>query len=188
MVLAILGIMATVVVPRLETRGPKMRRELRNISVLVKRLHHLARLNRVTYRLAIDMSKPDEQQYWVEVSSRKVTFKTDEQIEESLKEKKSQSEDEEEESDGFQADPSILKRPGELPRPLVFGGVELATRNKVITDGVAYIHFLPQGVVEESSIFLTDKEKMNYTIAINPLTGQADILTGRMTIEELRKK
>ncbi|MGE3974505.1 MAG: Tfp pilus assembly protein FimT/FimU [Bdellovibrionales bacterium] len=187
MVLAILGIMAAVVIPRLETRGPKMRRELRSITVLVKRLHHLARLNRVTYRLVIDMTSPDEHTYWVESSSQKVTFKTDEQIEEELR-KKDSSKDDESDGVGFQVDPSFMKKPAELSHPLIFGGVELATRDKVIEQEKAYIHFLPQGVVEEASIFLTDKENLNYTIWINPLTGQADIISGKILIKDLRKK
>lgn len=188
MVIAILGIMAVVVVPRLETRGPKMRRELRNMTVLVKRLHHLARLNRMTYRLVIDMRSPDDHKYWVEASNRKVTFKTEEQIEDDLKNKQSGDEEKEENSDGFQADSSVMKREAELPSPLVFGGVEIPSRDTIIEEGVAYIHFLPQGVVEEASIFLTDKESMNYTIAINPLTGQAEIIDGKVLSRDQRKK
>src|SRR5687767_2212347 len=53
-VLGLVAFLSAIAIPRFENTNSKLRREVRTLTVMMKRLHHLARLNRQTYRLVID--------------------------------------------------------------------------------------------------------------------------------------
>lgn len=186
-VLALVAAIVVVAVPRLENSGTKLKRAVRHLSTISKRLHHLARLNRVTYRLVLEMSEdPDEpHRYWVEVSNRKVTVATEEQLEELAR---SQSDEEKKAGDGFNPDPTIIKRPQELPRGLFFEDVELSTRNSIVQAGRAHIHFMPEGFAEEAAIHLTDRENLKWSIVIHPLTGVAIVYPEYKSLKDLQQR
>jgi prepilin-type N-terminal cleavage/methylation domain-containing protein len=183
-VLGLVAFLSTIAIPRFESTNSKLRREVRNITVLMKRLHHLARLNRQTYRLVIDFPENDEHKYWVESSSKKVFFNKEKEDDEK---RMSKGEKEKKQiASGFTLDTSLTKKPHAMPTHIFFESVELASRNEVITSGRAYIHFLPQGLAEESAVMLTDKAELHWTIVLNPLTGQGDIVDGKTTLKEAR--
>jgi general secretion pathway protein H len=80
----------------------------------------------------------------------------------------------------------VTRSPVGLPKGLFFESVELASSSAPITEGRAYIHFFAQGYSEDSAIHLTDRKTLNWTIAINPLTGRADIFEKKIGLKELR--
>lgn len=184
LVIGLLAFMAAVTLPRFESTNSKMRREVRTLTVLMKRLHHLARLNRSSYRLVIDFPENDDHKYWAEVTSRKVLFANnpdgkDRDPEELAKEKANQ---------GFQLDTSTTKKPVELPKGIFFESLEVSNGQELITSGRAYIHFLPQGMAEEAALMLSDKKELHWTIVLNPLTGQGEIVDGKASLREAQGK
>lgn len=183
-VIGIVAFIAAVAVPRFENTNTKMRREVRNLTVLMKRLHHLARLNRSSYRLVIDFPENSEHQYWAESTSRKVLFgsKPDEKPKDKEEIAKAEA------ATGFQIDASATKKPITLPKGIFFESLEISDREELITSGRAYIHFLPQGMAEEAALMLTDKNELHWTIVLNPLTGQGHIVDGKTTLKEAREQ
>ncbi len=183
-VIGLLAFMATIAVPQFESTNTKMRREVRTLTVLMKRLHHLARLNRSTYRLVIDFPENDEHKYWAEVTSRKVLFSKD------LEGKPKDPEElaKEEAAAGFQLDSTTTKKPVTLPKNVFFESLEVADHEDLITSGRAYIHFLPQGMAEEAALIISDKKELHWTIVLNPLTGQGEIVGERASLKDMREK
>lgn len=182
-VLGIVGFISVVAIPRFENTNTKMRREVRSITVLMKRLHHLARLNRQTYRLVIDFPENAEHKYWVESTSRKVLFDN-----QGNRDKEKEKEAQEKNASEFQIDKGLTKKPIPLPNGIFFESLEIAGREEVISSGRAFIHFLPQGMAEESALILTDKKELNWTIELNPLTGQGEIIDGKAKLREVQKE
>jgi len=176
-VMAILGLMMVVAVPKLETTGAKLKREGRTLSVLIKRLHHLARLNRKTYRLVLEFGEGTNSQFWVEAADRSVLMQapTDDDSEAPPSD------------EGFEMDPTITKKPHEFSSNIKIERVEIASRNAVFSGGRIYIHFIPEGLAEESIIQIGDGKETHWSIVVNPLTGQAKIVPGVTSLEELRQ-
>jgi len=189
-IMVVLVIITTVVVfgaPRLAGTGTQLRNTMRSMSVITKRLHHLARVNRKTYRLVIQLSggEPGTQDmFWIESSEKPVALLSEEQEEE--QESRVRGADEKPASQ-FAEDTSIMKRPAGLPNKIFFEDVELSSRNTVITQGRAYIHFLPQGFAEEAAIHITDRKNIHWTILIHPLTGQGQVIGQYVSLKDLKK-
>jgi general secretion pathway protein H len=97
--------------------------------------------------------------------------------------------DENPEPKDFQRDTHLLKQPIQIPRGVYISEVEINRIEKPFSDGVAYIHYLPQGLVEEAAIHLkgtTGDQK--WTISIHPLTGRAEVLSPSMRLQELQNQ
>lgn len=175
-IMIVLVIMASVVTfgaRRLSGTGTQLRGTMRALSVISKRLHHMARMNRKTYRLVIQLGEEQKNSYWIESSDKPVAILTEEQEEE---ENEKLARSDEKPASQFQMDNTILKGQTELPNKIFFEDVELAGRNAVITSGRAYIHFLPQGYAEEAAIHLGDRKDIKWTLLIHPLTGNGEVV------------
>lgn len=187
-IMVVLVIITTVVVfgaPKLAGTGTQLRNTMRSLSVITKRLHHMARINRKTYRLVIQLSGGEagtQDIFWIESSEKPVALLSDEQAEEEDM-KVSKSADEKPASQ-FTADTALLKKPAGLPGNIFFEDVELASRNAVITQGLAYIHFMPQGFAEEAAIHITDRKNIHWTIIIHPLTGQGQVVGEYVSLKD----
>src|SRR5690606_38888028 len=92
-------------------------------------------------------------------------------------------EDEEEEPDedtpppAFNADGSVLRSPLKMPSNIIIKEVEVAGRDEPFTQGKSYIYFMPEGLTQEAAIHLSDNEDLNWTIVVNPVTGQSRVIT-----------
>jgi general secretion pathway protein H len=186
-VLAIIAAVVTIGVPKLVSQGTQIRNTLRTMGVVSRRLHHQSQLQKKTYRIAIQLGEGEENAFWVESADKSTMLQTEEQ-EEEQKEKDEDKDETEEKKSAFQLDQSIIKKPIILPSGIVFEDVELPSRNSVITSGRAYIHYLPQGYVEEAAIHITNKKEMRWTILIHPLTGQSEMVGKYLSLKDLRKK
>jgi general secretion pathway protein H len=186
-VLVIMAAVAALGVPRMLGTGTQLRTTMRQLSVISRRLHHMARMNKKTYRLVIQLGDGQEQTFWVESSERNVALLSDEQIKEE-DEKLRNLDEEERPKSNFTLDTTVLKKPQTLPNKMYFEDVELSTRNSVISSGRAYIHYLPQGFVEEAAIHITDKKEIHWSLIVHPLTGQGDVVSKYLSVKDLRAK
>lgn len=193
-VLAIIAGIVALVLPRIGNRNNQMKAVVRKMSVLSRELHTRARLNGATYRLVIDMKQgadsADAQTYAVEKSTQKILLNPKE--EEILKKELSKAatsgdEISEGSKDGFEPDPKVLKKPVELPGVLKFVSVEKVGFKQPVTTGKVYITYFPQGLGEEAVIHLKAGENLNWTIAIHPLTGEAEVATRFVSLDEVHK-
>ena len=184
-VMAILGGILAVAAPRLFTTGNQMRSAVRKLAVMTRDMRNNARLYNVTTRLAITMDDDKGHSYNVESAQGSVLELTEDQRKDLERLTEAQREGAAKKAT-FEQETRVLKKPITLPRGLYFGGVEVARKTGETTSGTAYVQFLPQGLADEAVIYLTDRKSLNWTIAINPLTGRADVFERKLTLKEVR--
>lgn len=184
-VLAILGFGLTLAVNRLTNRSGELRAVLRKTVVLSRELHTRAKLNGVTYRLVLDLGEggPNStQSIYVERGNGATVIKDQELEEEDIDEENPPPKD-------FQRDTDLLKKPLKLPRGIYISEVEINRIEQPLTQGLAYIHYLSQGLVEEAAIHLKKADNdQKWTISIHPLTGRAEVLSPSMRLQELQSQ
>lgn len=164
----------------------------RDLSVLVKEVRHTARMQGVTYRLALQMGK--DSKYWVERASAPVPLsellrKTDDESR-SLSEKPPPA--------LFEKADKPLKKEVKLPSRLQFISFESVLSPKQDSGptssnspsgeaNVRYLHFSPEGQVEEAALQIGDGKNLIWTLLFNPATGQAGIVEKATTLEEAKQ-
>lgn len=185
--LVIIGAIIAIAAPRLFDRKTDTRKVLRDFIVAGRDLKSRAKLGNVTYRLAFDLNEK-EQSWWVEKSSRPVVLdKAEIEKQKEAASSAANSGDEAPPPPIFQADTSIFKRKQVLPSGYKFKQVESGTLDMMVTEGMAYIHFFPQGLIESSSLQIEDPKSNTWTLIYNPLTGKADVIPEAKTLKDLAR-
>lgn len=188
-VVAIIAFVVGIGIPRLTGRKTEMQGTIRRLGVMVREIKNSAKLYRSTYRLAIEIRDPDAlekgpSRYWVEKTPGSVLVSADEEA----AELEANEEDEEDrEPSRFQIDARITKGQQDLPGDLYFAKVEVASRKRPFTSGVAYIYFLPEGYVEQSTIHIKSGDKLHWTLALAPVTGKVDVYNKEVNLKDLQR-
>lgn len=184
-ILVVLGILAAVLsigLPRIGKREDSLKSVAHQISVLTRQIRNNARLFNSTYRLVIHMND-QEASFWVERAAG-VHLVDPEAYD---PENKPDKDDKDKKQSEFQIDKSLLKKPRNLPKPFVFGSVETINMKQPITEGDAYVHFFPEGLVETAAIQITNRKNITWTLVFDPLTGQADIIEAAKGLKEISR-
>ncbi len=190
-VLAIVGLTVALLSQRIgKNEGREMRRDVRVFAAQLRELRNKARMRNSTYRLVINMPEDnkEKQSYWVESSSKNTLIIYDEEILKKRRESMSEEERKKnEDPSGFKEDGEVSKGgPQPLPNSLIFKSVEIASQKKEYTAGRVYIHFFPEGRVEEAVIHISDGDKLNWSLAIHPLTGRVDIINKEKKLKDIQ--
>jgi general secretion pathway protein H len=177
--MVVLGILAAVLVlglPRLNRGGNNIKSVTRELSVLGKEVRNQARLKNSTYRLVFRMGKDDA--YWVESApGAQISHKVDESLtEDEKKELETQS--------PFKKVEKFFKGEKKLPGDMQIKRVESASNPDGLTEGLAYVYFSPEGMVEKSIIQIGNKKDVTWTLIYNPLTGHADIVEKAIVLKD----
>ncbi|MBK9038203.1 MAG: type II secretion system protein [Bdellovibrionales bacterium] len=188
-VMIVVAIMASIVVmvlPRIGNKNNQLKEVIRRFTVLSREIRHRARLENATYRIVIDMkdgaeSGKSQHEYWIEKSSSRVLLSKSDRSDEE-KDKDGNPID----TDGFAFDETILKKKQILPSPLWFEDVEISGSDRPFNSGRAFIHFFPEGLVQEAAVHFRIAEGETWTFVINPLTGKGDVVTKRLELKEVR--
>ena len=184
-VLSIIGAIMAVALPRLFDKKQDTRKVFREFAIAGKDLRNRAKLAGVTYRLAFRLDK-DHQSWWVEKSNRNMLLDK-KKIDEAREKAKSAFRDEEKPVSDFQADTSIFKKEQVLPAGFSFVQIESGPLETISTEGTAYVHFFPEGMIEPSAIQIQDAKKNIWTLVFNPMTGQSDIMPEAKTLRDLTR-
>lgn len=184
-VLSIIGAIIAIAAPRLFDKKSDTRRVFRDFIVAGKDLKSRAKLTGSTYRLAFDLTEK-QQAWWVEKSTKVVLIdKT--KLEKEREDSKNPDKDAPKPPPDFQADTSIFKKKQTLPGGYKFKLIESGSLDLTITDGMAYIHFFPQGLIETSAIQIEDPKGTVWTLVYNPLTGRSDVMPEAKLLKELAR-
>jgi general secretion pathway protein H len=186
-VLSIIGAIIAIAAPRLFDKKSENRKVFREFILAGKDLKSRAKLTGLTYRLAFDLNEK-EQSWWVEKSS-KVVMLDKTKIEEAKEKEKNASSDsgESKPPPDFQLDTSIFKKKQVLPDGYKFKQIESGTVDVVYTEGMGYIHFFSQGLIETAAIQIEDPKKNVWTLVYNPLTGHTDIIPEAKLLKDLSR-
>jgi general secretion pathway protein H len=192
-VTAIIAGMISIAMPYMSNRNTQTKSFLRKMTVLSRELHTKAKLQGVAYRLVIEMPPPDssgrppEQKIWVERGNSQVVLS--EKDEEKEKERREETDEKlKKDPQGFEVDGTYNKKIPELPSGIRFERVELTRLKNPVTVGRAFIHYLPQGLVDEAAIHIKGRETQAWTIAIHPLTGRAEVISKTVDLKEIKSQ
>lgn len=187
-VIGIIAATTAMVIPRINGRNNQIKATLRELTVLSRQLHMKAKLTGTTYRIVFDLKDGAAgkymQGYWVEHSNGSTVVKPGE---EKIQPEKDKDGKEIIRSD-FSPDKTIFKEVRTMPSGLHIESIELSRLPDPITTGKAFIHYLPQGLVEESAIHLKSDTGAKWTISIHPLTGKAELISDSMKLQDIRKQ
>lgn len=179
-VLAILAGIITLGAPRLIPKQGTMKSVARKLMVLSKETRNRARLVNSTYRIAFKIEDKSSS-FWVERASGAKLIDPNEEAE-----KEKNEDPETKKPPVFQPDQSVIKETS-LPSDLRFSHIETINMKTPITAGMAYIYYSPEGFVEASVIQITNAKNQTWTLVINPLTGQADIVEEARSLKDLQR-
>lgn len=182
-VLIVLGIIAATIaigLTRFKRQDSNIRSVVRHMSVLVKEMRNRARLTNSTARLVLRMSN-DGASYWVEKAQGV------QKVDPNLAENKSLSDEKNPKPEPFQIDKILNKKEKVLPKGFWIGLVETINMKSPLTEGDAYIYCSPEGFLEASVIQITDRKNMTWSLVINPLTGQTDIVQEAKFLKDLNR-
>lgn len=181
-VLAILAATMTVLLPRMfRSSGTNVREVTRNFIVLGKEVRNRARVANATMRLVIDLN-PANPKYWVEKANGPQLVDPN-----AAEKTEYEKEMEKEKASPWEMDKVLTKTEKELPSGLYFASVETEHMESPQTEGVAYVHFFPEGLMQATAIQITDRKNLTWTLLFNPLTGQADIAEEAKSLKDLTR-
>lgn len=184
-VLTIIGGVIAIAIPRLFDKRSDTRKVMRDFIIAGKELKGRAKLTGSTYRLAFDLTE-NQQSWWVEKSTKLVVVDKA-KIEKQREEARNPSPDEEKKPPDFQADTTIFKKKQTLVSGYKFKQIESGNLDMTFNDGLAYIHFFPQGLIETSAIQIEDPKNNVWTLVYNPLTGHCDVIPEAKLLKELAR-
>lgn len=177
------------IAPRMSSRGSNIRAVTRQISAISRQLHNFSRMYNRTYRMVFEL-KEKEHLFYVESASGEWQPKTRKALLEEVKSDKNKNDkDSKEKQSPFNMDPQLTKKPIVLPKGLWVKNIEFGgSTNESVSTGKIYIYYSAQGAVDEAIIHLTDKEKINWSIAIHPLTGFATVIGQDISLREIQQE
>ena len=190
-VLSILAAATAFFLTRIDNTNNQLKESVRQLGVLSRDIRYRARLRNATYRLVIDMhsgeSSEEPHEYWVEQGSGPILFTGESSHSPYDREAKSENQSDKDEGPppDFAIDKSLTPKKRTLPSGLVFEDVEIASVKDKIAEGTVYIHYLPQGLVDESVIHIKYNDDIRWTIAIHPLTGKAEFSNKYIELKEI---
>ena len=151
MVIVVLGIMITLVIPALgEMTGANLRRSARHLTSMSRFLRDEAEATKKVYRLRFDVTGG---RYWAEVRVDDILAKTAE----------------------FKHLSSAISSEGSLSGSTTFKDVKAGSH-----PDDPYIEFTPDGWVEKTFIHLRDGDGKDYTLIVQPLTGDTELREGEV--------
>lgn len=183
-VLVIVGGLAAIAIPAITNRNNEVKAFLRSLTTMSRDLHTRAKLQGTAYRIVIDLGESSDgkstpQQYWVEKANGKVVL--NEREEEKAMEL-AKDPDKPKDAKGF----TPVKDPKPIPSVIRIDRVELTRLTSPITQGKAFIHYLPEGLVDEAVIRIKGNKDQIWTIAVHPLTGKAELIFKSVGLKEIR--
>jgi general secretion pathway protein H len=148
-VIVVLGVMLSLIIPRLGELGEaNLKRSARHLTGMIRFLHDESQAKKDTYRLRFDITGG---RYWTEVLTFNLNDKTAE----------------------FKRFSSEMVTEGSLSGQTTFRDAKVASH-----PDDPYIEFSPNGWVESALIHLRDGEGRDFTLEVNPLTGNTEFREG----------
>ncbi len=184
--MGIIAAVATMGIPRLFKKDNSLRVTARHLPALSKMVRARARLTNSTARLVFNLDEKDPS-YWVERANGILPI--DLEVLNDFKKRNNIDQENEGDSENpkpppFSPDTVVLKKPKKIPSGFQIISVETAYTKEPITEGLAYVHYSPEGLVEKAIVQIGDKKKFTWSFVINPLTGQMTLIESAKTLKD----
>ena len=180
LVLAIMSALLILGLPRLNRGNNNIKKVIRELAVLGKEVRNQARLKNQTFRIVFRSGA--DSGYWIESAQGRVTAKkiTTDLNEEDKKEMAAKS--------PFKKVEKFFKTEKKLPAGLLIKKIETQSSPEANTEGLSYIYFTPEGLVEKSIVQIGNSDKLTWTLIYNPLTGHADIVEKAIELKDIQSQ
>jgi hypothetical protein len=152
--------------------GQRISSTTRKFVGMVRTIRTDAILLNSIYRLAIDM---EHNAYWVESQKEFKLLTSADQVQAPKK----KGDKKEPPPSNFTFAEKYSKKPVELPGGVTFEGV-FKEREGLVREGIAYIHFFPNGFNDQAIIYLGREGQTGkgYSLVVRPTSGRVDIVAG----------
>ena len=156
----------------------------RDLATTVKEAYSATIVTGRVHRLVYDLKN---HAFWVESGPPGVLLHTQEtrQKEERRKRQARRSETENAPPPEFQLETNITRKKKDLPRGIIYEDVVTQESASPLTDGIAYTHFFPHGITEQTIIHLKDTSNHHASLIITPILGSTDLYDRYVTGAEV---
>jgi type IV pilus assembly protein PilA len=179
-VIALIAVMAAIALPSVSSYFQiSINSATRDIGGKVKEAYNSTVLTGRVYRIAYDLK---ENTYVVESGPPTVLLDTEESAKK--EEYRKLHNVKQEQASPFAIDKMITRKPIALPRGVTFEDIITQQSKTPIKQGVAYTHFFPHGMTEQTIIHLTDSSGHKASLVISPLVGHTDIWDRYISLED----
>ena len=175
-VVALMALIGTMAVPSISNVFKlSLGSTTRDIATTVRYAYNAAMMTKKVHRLVFDLK---DHRYWVEVGPQTLLMDTEESKARDERNKKfgSKSEDKKDDGPSFSLASYVTRKKNELPRGVTFEDVTTEQSKDPITEGMAYTHFFPHGVIEQTVIHLKDTSNHQATLVLAPIVGRTRVI------------
>ncbi len=153
----------------------------RDLASTAKEAYNATVMTGKVHRLVYDLS---EQNFWVEVGPADVLLDTAESKEKEERKKRQQKEKEGPPVSEFVLAKTISRKKVSLPRGVEFQDIVTEQSPEPIKEGLAYTHFFPHGISEQTLIHIKDNSEHQITLLISPVLARTRLYERRVEAKE----
>lgn len=180
-VIALIALIAVLALPSISSYFQvSLSTASRQIATTIKEAYNASMVTGKVYRLVYDLKTAE---YWVESGPSTVLLDTAESKRRDEDRKKFAKTSEPAPS-AFALDTTITRKKQPLPRGVAYEDIITQQSPDPITDGMAYTHFFPQGITEQTLIHLRDTSDHFSSLVISPLVGHTDLYGRHISKED----
>jgi prepilin-type N-terminal cleavage/methylation domain-containing protein len=154
---------------------------IRGIATTLKETYNSTMVKGRVHRVVWDL---ENSEYWVEEGPATILLDTDESREKEKRRFFGFGTDERKPKSKFSQDETITRKKVSLPTGIKFEDVRNESARDPIKSGVAYTHFFPHGVAEQTVIHIKDTQDRSTSLIVSSLMGKTILKEGHITLEE----
>ena len=185
-VVAIIGLVSVVVMPRI---GGYFKLTLesatRELATTIKETYNSTIISGKVNRLVYDFK---ERQYWVETGPANALLDTKESKERDARRKRFTKATDKPPASEFTLNKRVTRKKASLPIGVEFEDVFTQQSTVPIKEGLAYTHFFPNGLAEQTIVHLKDTSEHFASLVISPMMGRSDVYQRHVDIKEVEDK
>lgn len=178
-VVALIGLIMTFAMPSVTSYFRlSLDTSAREMASIIKETYNSTVITGYVHRIAYDL---DKNTYWVEKGPDTVLLDTQETKRQEERRKKFGSSEKKDSPPTFQQEKSITRNKISLPRGVKFKDILTEQFQEPIDAGIAYTHFFPHGITEQTIIHLNDSEEHKISLVISSLIGRTKVIPNHVS-------
>lgn len=169
-VLAIIGLVLSLGLPAIQTvTNQRINSTARKFTGMFQTIRNDAILLNLVHRLVINF---EDNTFWVE-SQKKLELLSEGPGDPKKKDKETGSDS------NFEIARKYSKKPVPMPDGVIFAGV-LTERDGLIKQGIAHIHFFPNGFCDQAILYLAKSgaDSVFYSMVLRPFAARVELVPG----------
>lgn len=157
----------------------------RELATTIKEAYNGCIISGRVYRVVYDIK---EKTFWVESGAADSTVDTKESKEKAERRKRFSSSQSTVPTSEFKLEPSVTRKKVQLPAGVEYEDIFTQQSSDPISEGIAYTHFFPHGVTEQTLIHLKDQTNHHVSLSISPVIGMTDVYDRYVNAKEIFEK